>query len=346
MTLIMIDGFDDNLAADKNKWSAATKITQHADYGRTGEGVYFDHASALPPSYMSRSLSASEEDDVIVVGFAMKFRTHNSSDVPIFLRFESDGGSTLHMYMELRRSGTGSELWFHHGNGVLAGACQFGTNVWRYVEVKIKLHDSTGYLVVHVDGQEVLNNQNLDTKYGGTKTVFDTIGFLVAYYTGGYPIVYIDDLYILNEQGSKNNDFLNDCRVETLLPASPVGTYSQLDAEPVGDNYLRVDEVVPDDDDYVEGDTSGEKDSYNFPALSDVGEIAAVQVSMYGKTDDAGTRDVKALARVAGSDYLGATKTFNQTPQTYIELWELNPDDSAAWAVADVDGAQFGIQVV
>src|SRR3990167_9570310 len=340
MSIIMFDGFDDNLFL-KNKWTAMQGVTLVA--GRTGNGARLSYTPS-PASQLKRSLSTTEEDDVIVLGCAVK-ATPLSSPSPRFLAFESDGGSTSHVYMKFTGVGTGAELRFYQDGGspVLIGSCAFGEGIWRYLEVKIKLHDTLGFLVVRVDGQERINAQNIDTKNGGTKTVFDQIALLAE--VGDYLVVDVDDLYLLNEQGASRNDFLNDCRVQNILP-NGAGNYAQFTPTPTQANYLCVDENPPVDTDYVESNTSGQKDSYAFENLSGPGQIAAVQVHLYGETDDAGVRDVKAMTRQAGVDYLGATKTLNQTAQTYTELWQDNPADSLPWDITDVDNAEFGIQVV
>lgn len=347
MSLIFFDGFDDGLSL-KNKWSSYENISIGPSYGRNGDGAYLNHG-APDIALLTKSLDATEEDDVLVLGFAMKLSNLSVVNWSYLLSFRSDGGTTGHVGVRLTDAYDGAGLTFYRGGivGTLLGGCPFGLDVWRYCEIKVKLHNTVGYIVVHIDGEELLNLQNIDTfNSAGIKTVLDHVQFrAIDLSSDGKPDIYIDDVYLLNEQGARNNDFLNDCRVESLYPNAN-GNYSQFDSTPGGNNYETVDENPPVDADYVEGDSSAEKDSYGFENLSGPGGIAGVQVQLYGKTDDMGVRDVKALTRQSGADYLGDTITFNGTARCWTQLWEDNPADAAQWEPADINNGEFGMEVV
>ena len=69
---------------------------------------------------------------------------------------------------------------------------------WYYVEIQAKLHDSTGFVIVRVNGVEVINASTLDTKDGGTKTVYDRVS--MAMFDGR--VNQYDDLYITTGAGA------------------------------------------------------------------------------------------------------------------------------------------------
>ena len=62
---------------------------------------------------------------------------------------------------------------------------------------------------------------------------------------------------------------------------------------------------------------------------------------------DSGTRAIASVARPASTNHVTAVDHYlTQTAYPYwLTLWELNPEDSAAWEVADVDGAEFGVKI-
>ena len=74
--------------------------------------------------------------------------------------------------------------------------------------------------------------------------------------------------------------------------------------------------------------------------------IYAVIAEIYANKDDASAKTGKIMARVNGSNYEGADLTPVEANYDYFqEIWELNPDDAAAWEEADVNAAEFGVKV-
>ena len=63
------------------------------------------------------------------------------------------------------------------------------------------------------------------------------------------------------------------------------------------------------------------------------------------RTDAIGSRLARHVTRVNSSDYEGADLGVNYSYMWGSTIWELNPDDSAAWEDADIDAAEFGIKV-
>ena len=108
-----------------------------------------------------------------------------------------------------------------------------------------------------------------------------------------------------------------------------------------------MDEAAPNDDtDYLASSTVGHVDSWHYPALGYTGTIKGVQMSNYAKKTDSGTRAIVAVTRPASTNRPHATDLYIGTTYAYWRsLWEQNPEDSAAWEVADVDGAEFGVKV-
>jgi hypothetical protein len=193
-----------------------------------------------------------------------------------------------------------------------------------------------------VDGVSVLSLTSQDTKQSANATAGTVrIGSSVR--------GLFDDVYICDATGSIRNDILGPQKVYTLL-ASGNGNSSQFvgsDADST-DNYLLVDEADTDDDTtYVESSTATNRDDYAFGDLPDtLSQINGVSINAIAKKDDAGTRALDLYTRISATNYDAALDAaLAESYTNHQHIFEQNPDDAADWANADVDGANFGIEV-
>ena len=75
-----------------------------------------------------------------------------------------------------------------------------------------------------------------------------------------------------------------------------------------------------------------------------------MQVSLRAKKSDSGTRAIAAVTKPGSTNYAHATNHYlGLTDYVYWRsIWNRNPDSGspvAAWTVAAVDGAEFGVKV-
>jgi hypothetical protein len=158
---------------------------------------------------------------------------------------------------------------------------------------------------------------------------------------------YFNDVYICDLTGSDWNDFQGDITVDVLHPDGNGDTndFVGSDADST-DNYLLVDDATPDDDStYTESATVTDVDLYTFDNSESPDTILAVAVDCYCIMDDAGPKSGKIITRVGGTTYEGDAFSLAETYEYATQIWELNPDDSAAWEAADIDAAEFGVKV-
>lgn len=212
-------------------------------------------------------------------------------------------------------------------------------NTWYYLEVKINIADSGGLFEARV------NEQVWVTFTGDTKQTSVAGASRVILY-GRAADNAIDDLYICDGTGSSNNDYLGDCRVDTIYP-NGTGVYSNFTPQGSGTNWENVDETLLDEDtSYNHSNTIDHKDSFaftNLPAIT--GTIFGVQACLGARKDDAGVRVVRPLTRIDGTDYEGGDQYLASSFLFARHLWEQNPDTSAAWTQADIDDAEFGYKI-
>lgn len=240
----------------------------------------------------------------------------------------------------------GTEMQARNGDGTLLGTTSglgLHYNSWVFVEIKVTIDNSGGVVVVRANNNVVLNLSSQDTQYSANAYLnrieyCGIVGDLDTYY---------DDLYILDTTGTKNNDFLGDVRIDAVRPN---GVGSHTDFTPLsGANYENVDETLGPDDNtsYNSSGSLGAKDSYAMSSLAALGTtIHGVKTQISASKDDAGARGVKCLTKAGSTEDTGTEMSLSQgTYETPAEMYEDNPDDSAAWEEADVNGMEVGVEI-
>lgn len=338
MALLFIDGFDDGLSS--SKWSFVSGMAFSAG-GRTLNRAFFSDNS---DSVLRRTVAIADYHATFVTGFALKIGS--SYTACNMMGFYSDAVVTQHLAFGINNNnaitvyrGPCSTLLGTTANNVLT------PNVYAYVEILATLSDTVGVVTIRVDGVTVLNLTGIDTKNGGTNTLFETVSFNA---TSGPPSTdfSIDDFYLLNGAGSVNNTFRGDCSVLTRYPDGN-GNYSQgtNSGGTSVNNYTYVDEPTPNTTDYVSFPTTGNKDTYTVQDVP-AGTIYGVQQAMYAAKSDAGSRSMRNIQRIAGVDYTGVDQALGVTP-TYaakLDMIQVSPATGILWTAAEVNGAEFGTE--
>lgn len=338
MSLIFMDGFDDGLSV--YKWTSLSNVGVGGT-GRTGSALPINGGDVRQAINV---VAAADKHATFILGFAFKVAAAANGE---FLRLLGDNNTTIHLAFEItntnairvRRGSGGTELG-------ISDPGVFVPNAFYFFEVKATLSDTVGVVVFKINGVTVLNLTGQDTKNGGTATVFDTWNFNSIF----GPAYTFDDVYVCNGAGSVNNDFLGDCSVVTLYPSGD-GNYSQWvgsDGNSVN-NSLLVDEAgTPNTTDYVESGTATTKDSYVFGDLPGTAvTVLGVAIRSYAAKSDAGAQLFRHFARVGGTDYPAAVDKGPSVTPSYIgfsDMFEQSPATSSLWTVAEVNGAEFGVE--
>lgn len=347
MSLVWIDGFE-NVSLFAKKYALSNAVNTVTATSRTNSG----NCMQIPSGGNSamRLLPTAHQHATLVVGFAWKYGTGTlvTSTASPLLRLLGDGGSVNHTQMAFTASG-GSELEVTRStNSTLGttGGANLNPNTWYYIEAKITLHDSAGAVEVRINGATVLNLTGVDTKNAGTGSVFDAIQIFSG--TSTLREMNVDDMYICTGAGAAYNNFLGDSRVETLRPDGNGNSSDFLgsDADSTN-NYLLVDEATYDSADYVGASTSGNKDLYTFGDLvRTTGSVKGVMALPIMVKSDSGAKQAKSITRLSGTNYSGSAQTLTTTDVPYPEVWEVNPATSSDWTISEVNGAEFGVEVV
>jgi hypothetical protein len=144
------------------------------------------------------TIPAINENATATVGFAWQVSTLAATRN--IIQLASDTAATIHDTVLVNTNGSLSARL--GAAGTTHGTTAAGLvviNTWYYIEVQVVLHDTTGQIKVRLNGTEVLNVANTDTKNGGTKTVFDSIRLFAG---GSGSVALFDDLYITTGAGA------------------------------------------------------------------------------------------------------------------------------------------------
>lgn len=337
MTLLFMDGFDHYTAAQgTRKWqSAPTKMMT----GRFGVGQAGLQNGQFTGGFASPMISNNlGNQQVLIVGFALWIENYDRTDrIWQFL----DGAISQ---VELRLDSFGYPFFTRNGTALGGPAANnLLLNTWYFLEAKIKIHPTDGYCILRVAEQVVINVTGVNTR----NTANNWVNRLYNDQLANWPGRAYDDLWVCNDQGFQNADFLGDCRIETLYPTGEGGLTQW--SPSAGANFACVDEDAANDDaDYVSATGTGQKDLYQCSNLvTTTGLVRAIQPVLTARLGNAGGRTICAVERIAGSDVDGPNlPLLSSSYLMYPAIQELNPATGLAWAISEVNSSEFGMRVI
>lgn len=340
MALLYYTGFESG--EGDNGWTFTAGVSVAASAARTG-----GHGLHLEDNGSSRLASREVEVDSagaeIILGFAS---FTDLLDTETFAGIES--GDTGTSWVNFR-STTAGALEVHRGSTVSAtttflasAASVFVDQTWQYIEIKHLPANTGGTVIVKVDGFEVLNFSGDTLNSGSAGSATRTVAFRASTNNGD---TLVDDLYICDDSGSAQNDFLGDVQIERLSPTGDdTATFVGSDADSI-DNYLLVDEVPPDGADYVESDTVANDDRYTLADRTLTGDIIAVKATAKALKDDANPRGLKLIVESGATTDTSADKPLAESSQTFEHILVDDPDTAAAWTTSAVNALVGGFEV-
>jgi len=349
MALLFMEGFDTGDADLVGKWNRkpiAPDAGPSTLYGRNDQGIRFT-SNATPRR--GEHAFASSTEDVMICGAAIRPATLTGSPTNASHGFFVIGEDGVHTsddeHCSVAMGLNGVLIAFGPTNNVLATSATgvMSVDTWSYVEAKFTVHDTTGSIVVNVNGTQVINVTGEDTRNGGS-------GYANMYRFGSYHLTQysMDDLYLSDDTGSSpHNTFFGDVKVSKLLPNGN-GNYSNLtgsDADQT-DNYLQADENPPNESDWNGSATAADEDTYALEATTEgTGTVLGIQVTNFASKDSSGTISGRNMIRTNSTDYFGSDEVMSESWSTIQTIWAINPNDSLAWELADLDALEAGFEV-
>ena len=337
MGLIKADGFDAYTTLSQ-RWNSSSAGVISTTTPRTGRACWQSNNGVLKHVFPTGDAHAT-----FVVGFACWRDTIATGSGYLYLY--GDNGVTHHITLTINGLGGGDIRRGTSAGTVLATfpTDTFPQAAWFYGELKVLLSDTVGTVQLRANGNPtpIVNLTAQDTKNAGTNLTFDSIALLSQ--GGGSPVWRFDDLYICNGAGSVNNDFLGDSEVNTLLPIAD-GPSVAFTPSTGSDHYALVDEIPPSTSDYNTGATDGDRELYQFTGLTATSGIIRA-VATYPHVAKVGTdpKFIQDTVRIGATDYDAASVALG-TGFVYVpRIREVSPATAAAWSVAEVNAARFGV---
>lgn len=308
MSLLFCDSFD-HYVDFAQKWDLGDVLDAdnfridsvgRAPKGGSSNGLRFSRGS----HYIGLHLPDLE---TFIIGFAM-YVTAGRSVSPGLIHTYDNNTEQVRV-----RINTSNQFLVYRSTTLLdTSTYSLPTDSWVYVEMKFTI-GNTGSFEIKVNGDSVMSGSPVDTQNTANNRVNkiylgDNTG------TGLFSLqpIFIDDFYLCDTAGTVNNDYLlgkgSTIYVENRSP-SDYGTYEEWlrsDLVTADYNFEMLDEVEPDDTDYIYT-TDPALDTYRFPELNTAGgNVKAVAFNMYERKQDAG------LARHRGVLYDPVTGEFLQ----------------------------------
>lgn len=338
--LLFIDGFDHYATTDiAKKWdSIRDNVSIESASGRRGGGCM--RFGGLYPS-VTKNVPATSS---FVIGFA--FNPSSLSGGPWRLAALLDGG-TVQCSLVVNLDSTLSVVR-GTSTAVTGGTstATISTGAYVYVEWKVTIADSitAGSCEVRINGVTaitVATGQDLKETTNATanQVQFGTAAFMPSL-THDF-----DDLYVCDNSGSVNNDFLGDVRIDTIYP-NGAGTHQDWTPSSGSDHAALVDEAAPNTTDYLTGGGPGTKETLALSDLALNGAILGVQVNNAVAKSDAGASAIRNLIRSAGTDANGPVVALGTGYTCSSSIHEVDPATSAAWLTAGINALEAGAEVI
>ncbi len=275
----------------------------------------------------------------LLIGAAFKTTTTFSSYTTALFAFYD--GALMGMNLRLTPAG---ELAVYYFTTLLKTSTGAGLvlNQWSYIEFKVVCNSTTGSYDVRVDGVSVLSDSGINTQIG-SNVYYDSIRLNA---TTSY--MSLDDLYICDGSGGSHTNFLGPCRTLVSNPDGDNSVNWSTVYPALTDHYADVDDgtIADDDATYVEDNTTGHRDLFDYASISTLTDIFGVAIHTTCKVTDVIPVDIKTVIESNGDEEISAALTMSSTDyRTISYISETDPHTSLAWDVTNLNDAHFGFEV-
>lgn len=262
-------------------------------------------------------------------------------------------GSSIMAFMSGGSGGTvinkigidsGGAIKFGRGDFTTNNICSSASGLitaggWYHIEVSVSRNASTGTVSIYLNGTLVASATGVNTGSASIDTL-DVGGKGSSASPGAAR--WIDDLFVTDSTTQ-----IGDCKVETIRPTVDTAT-KDWTRSTGSNNFANVDDFPTNDDtDYNSSATVGNKDLFDMGNLATTpGSVKCVQTVMISRKDDATIRELRTNMKNGTTTTNGTTRGQGTTYQNYSDLYNVNPDTSAAFTGTDVNAMQLGYEVV
>lgn len=344
MAVALIEGFDHYASAATGDGSVSSAWTFTATAGITfvtglldGSGRALNFATSGGNHKARRTIGGSSD----TVTFCFRFKTPATWANNLLCIFSN--GSSDQCWIETNSSGTLTAKMGTSANTALgtvldSTSVALATNSVYFIEVKLKVHNSTGTVGIWVDETNIMSLTGQDTQANGSATI-TTVGF-GDYHVAGQTWAF-DDVYVL---GSSGDSRLGDRRVISLLPEADTAQ-ADWNLSTGSDGFALIDDDQANSTDYIEAASNSDYSLFDLADLSYVpATIAAIAIVVCAKKTDAGSMTIVTKQKSGATTTDGTTINLGSNFVHYSEIFVQNADTSADWTASDINGLQIGVE--
>ena len=334
MTRVLSEGFE---MQDLVGYSGYGNVSINGTYKRSGNvGLLFSEANFYLPF-------TAIAEGYFRLGY---YYISGNATTNKYILIQWRSGTTVLGYIKIDYLASGFPNVVVPGVSSTFGTTILGAGYWYLIEIHIKIDDATGEIKVKIDGNDEITVSG-DTKPDANAT-FDNIFITFSSIGGVGNTLYwaIDDLALNDTAGAVDNSWCGDGKIIVLKPNGDTATLDLTPSAAV-DHYTLVEDIPADGDTtYVESSVDDEEDIYDLAACG-LGEVIITRIWSEARAKDTAASGLKVAlitkasggAEVSGGDI---TLTNSYTTKVLGAAELVNPVDSAAWEVADLDALQGG----
>lgn len=270
-------------------------------------------------------------------GVGFHFYTTNNSTLRRLISFNSASGTRR---FALGFANDTFELFSGTGSGSSIGSASgFGINTLYHIEIKVVQHASTGSIEVRVNGATVINATGLNTA-----ATLGQLGFGISTTGASGESLYYDNLYVWDNTGAENNDWLGERLVYTLMPDGD-GATQDWTLSTGSDTYALLDNIPSDpNNQYIE---SSAVDDIAQVTMSDLPsmDIIPIGVKVLFRGMKTGTSSIEVGVAPSGKTPVGHPLTQDQSLY-FGNIYETNPDTGQPWTPSEINALTLDIKRV
>lgn len=234
-----------------------------------------------------------------------------------------------------------------------------GASGWNHIEIQAYIHDTLGWVRIAVNGVHKYSLTGVDTRANATFDTVAGIGHNREYGATSDSVFYMDDYYVYDFTGTAAVDtdfcptvdgsgiatnYIGELQV-MYLPVNGDTAEADWTKSSGTDGYALLDEVDPNDADYVSSTVAGDLSEY---ALTDLPEdITYVRgLMMIGRMSkaDSGAAMIKYGMKSVAATADSAEFPITTLPSYWWKFQNTDPNSSSRWTRASLNAAWLRLQ--
>ena len=357
MSLELVDGFgqyglDEQQMIDGN-WTQLVRanLTQDVDEVRTGTTALAFEGTVLTAS-ARRNFEFQDTSKIVCFAFRVTTNLPSSKHRLRICSFQ-DPDNEIQVALFVMTTGQ-LRIALYDSDGDIIDSIQSTTPLvsvgnFHSIQFKAVINATTGSVEVRIDNDVVVWDAavtGLDTDpsgYGQTGQFI--LGGAFALGVGNSPTWSVDDVFVINDAGSINNDFVGDKQAFLLLVDGD-GATQDWGFTGGASAWESIDEIPADGDtSYIDATAVNDISLFSLEDVStDLIDIIGVQMTGVVRKLDAGAATLQSSLVSNGSTGSGADRSITENYAHWNDVIEQDPDGPTAWTPTKLNATEYKIE--